>query len=180
MKNEHLPSPEKLSRELGEIRTTMDHLLKAYKAVYVASFRPQGGGSLGALGGKGSASDPTASAALSPEKNQLRYAARSIARSVHKAAEALERGEERGWQVFQELPGGSMREDFERKRDARREWRVHRWAWLVCGCARDDQGWWSVARSCSVHIALIPECDRAPFLASPVPSKIVRPTEEAS
>lgn len=176
MTEEQLPSPEKLSREIDEITETLERVVRAYKELYTASLRPAGGGSVGQIGGRGSASDPTSSAALSVEKKQLRSSAVYVARTLAKIQAFADRAEERGWKVWQELSGGAYREEYERRREVRQEFRVHRWTLLDCGCARDEEGWWNIGRRCAEHVPLIPEPYRTPFLAAPgEPTYTLRP-----
>lgn len=152
-----MPSPEKVARDLQELRATTRRLGGMYKALYVAAKNgSSSGGSLGQIGSGTGRSDPTAGAALSPSEAELRRGVKYCALKIQNAVSDLAAAEKRYEGLLERPPS------FEEK--PRAKWRVHTWVTLTCGCAHDDAGWWTVRRACSVHIDMIPLVDRAPFL----------------
>lgn len=157
-----LPTPDRITWELHEVREKLDAIEEGYANLYDAAYRPRSGSSLGKLAAAGQRSDSTGDAATNGNQAMQRGKARRMAGKVRGirrlATDALDAHDD----AWQELPGGTREAEREKRQGRKREW-MERWADLTCGCSQHELGQWIVSRECSEHMELIPLEQRIPF-----------------
>lgn len=157
-----LPTPDRITWELHEVREKLDELEEGYAELYDSAYRPRSGSSVGKLPTAGQRSDSTGDAATNGNQAMQRGKARRIAGRVRVIRRVSTEALDALGEAWQELPGGTQEEEREKRRERKRAW-MDRWADLACGCSQHELGQWIVSRECSEHMELIPLEQRIPF-----------------
>ncbi len=160
-----LPSPDRITFELAEVRKCLDEVESGYHEAYQDAYDSATSGSFGSIRRRGGAvSNAVPAAAAHPDKGMQRAQLRIVAGKVKGLLRDARAAADEMAAAWSQLPGGVDRDNYEAERERRRaKWRVTTWEDLPCGCSCSDAGYWVVSTRCSEHMRLIPLEDRVPL-----------------